>query len=111
MIPISINPLEFVKKYAVACGIALVLVVATCFGLYVWNLQRKAEQLSTANTTAVATGAADETWRRGHITYTRDREEANNATEQVLDRNPDWANQPLPNDVADRLRKHPDAAR
>ena len=111
MIPLSTDPIKSARRWAAVCGILLGLVIIAGTGLYIWGMQRKVEKLEAANTIAVATGAADEAWRQGHITYTKDREEAKNATEQVLERNRDWADQPVPSDVADRLRKHPDAAR
>lgn len=111
MIPLSTDPLKSAKRWAALIGIALGLIVITCASLYVWGLKRKVDRLEEQTTTAVATGAADEAWRQGHITYTKDREEAKDATEQVLERNRDWSDEPVPSDVADRLRKHPDAAR
>lgn len=109
MIPLSTDPIKSLKRWAAVIGLGLLLVVAGCSFLYVWGLQRKVERLEAAQTTAVADVAAAETHRVGTATVTKQREEAKDATQEVLDRNPTYRDGAVPSDVADRLRKRPDS--
>lgn len=111
MIPTSVNPMKSLRRWAIGVGVALGLLVVTCTGLYIWGMQRRVAKLEQVSVAAEANDAADNTWREGHITYTKDREEAKSATDEALARNRSWADEPVPSDVADRLRKHTDPAR
>lgn len=109
MIPLSINPAQSLRRWAAILGICLVLASVSLTGLYIWSLTRKVAQLEARATTAEATGAADQAWRKGHVVLTKNKEETNHATEEVLERNQDWSERPVPSDVADRVRKRTDS--
>lgn len=111
MIPLSTNPLKSAKRYAMLVGIALCLAVLACTVAYVHTLKGKVEELQEDRAAAVADAAASDTYRRGLITHTTDRDRAKEATDDALDRNKDWADRPVPNDVAERLRNPKDAGR
>lgn len=111
MIPLSTDPLKNLKRYAMLFGFAIMLAVVTLTSLYVWGLKRKVEKLEEQSTTAIADRNASDAWRRGAIVVSKDREEATRAADEVLDRNRDWADEPVPSDVADLLRNRKDAGR
>lgn len=109
MVPLSTDPLKSAKRYATLLGSALVLVTAVCFGLYVWNLQRKVETLEASQVTAKADVAAAETHRVGVEVVHRHETAIKEATNDALNRNPEYRDGVVPSDVADILRKRPDS--
>ena len=107
MVPLSTDPTRSLKRWAALIGFALGLFVLTCTGLYMYGQHRKIERLEAKSAAAVANEAAAEAYSKGTRIIIEQREEAKDATDQVLNRNPDYRDAPVPGDVADRMRKHP----
>ncbi|WNV48188.1 I-spanin [Caulobacter phage Quill_5.2] len=101
--------------YGPIFGLLVVLVAALGGGLWAWKASRdltsarnEVSRLTAENTTlAKASKAGDQaanTQATGHKAAITEQAKRQDKLEKAIERNPDWANQPIPNDVLDSLR-------
>lgn len=92
------------RRAGLFVGVVLTIAGVTLTAMYLYNLNRQIAALKAANASAQANQRAAETWLSGNKALTIERKESDDVTEQVLASNPDWADQPVPDDVASLLR-------
>lgn len=88
------------KAYA---ALALVLMVLASLW-YVNHLHSRIEKLEQENTELSADSNAHETYAAGSRELDREYRTTKEETREVLEANREWADQPVPSDVSDRLR-------
>jgi ABC-type siderophore export system fused ATPase/permease subunit len=94
-----------VKAYA-----ALAVVLAIAAGvLYVQHLHRKIDKLEQSNTALSADVSAHGAYVSGSKELDRAYRTAKEETREALEANREWADMPVPDAVADRLRKRTDS--
>lgn len=95
------------KLYAL---LALVL-AAVGAGLYINHLHSRIDKLSEQKAEASADAAAHGTYASGSRKLEQEYRTAKEETREALEANREWADQPVPPAVADRLRKRTEASR
>ena len=89
-----------IKNWAlIAMSIIIMLLLGTLVVLHYHSTKVEKE-----NVVAVSSAKAADTWHKGSVKNAQAKKEARNATDEVLAANPEWADMPVPDDIADRLR-------
>lgn len=81
-----------------------VLFLLSCGAFYVWFVQNKAARLEQQNNTLTSDAAADSAYVGEYKAVSNQRKNHDARTEAAIAANPEWADRPLPDDVADLLR-------
>jgi hypothetical protein len=92
----------FRKSEAILGALILLTVLVLC-GRYAY-MNWKASSLETKNDVLTSDAQADTTYVREYKTVITERETKDAQVDAALQRNGDWADEPLPDDVADLLR-------
>lgn len=95
------------KLYAL---LALVL-AAVGAGLYINHLHSRIDKLSEQKAEASADASAHDTYATGSRKLEQEYRTAKEETREALEANREWADQPVPPAVADRLRKRTETSR
>ena len=98
---------EKLRRYALLVGAVLTIAGLTLTGMYLYSQHRKIEDLESQATSAQANHRAAEAWRAGNAALTIERKESANEAATVLEEHRVWADEPVPDDVADLLRERP----
>jgi Na+/melibiose symporter-like transporter len=101
--------MSIAHKIAFYFGIALIILVLALFG-YNQYLDWRNRDLKQTNVELSADSSADYEYVKEYKIVVEQEKQANEAVQAAVERNPEWASEPLPGDVADLLRQHPDAA-
>lgn len=97
------------RQAELVIGATLLVVVLFFGGRYVymkWNTER----LESKNDVLTSDAAADKVYVREYKTVVEQRETKDAQVERALQRNRSWADEPLPDDVADLLRDPAESA-
>ena len=100
--------MSIARNIELAIGGSLLVMVLGLWGYGAWKDYR-ADQLKDENVTLTADSTADNTYVREYKRIVTEEKQANERVESAIRRNPVWADEPLPDDVADILRD-PEAA-
>jgi hypothetical protein len=95
--------MSIARKIELIIGATLLLVVLALCGRYAY-MSHKSKSLETKNDVLTSDAAADAAYVREYKTVITERKTQDAQVENALDRNRDWADEPLPDDVADLLR-------
>ena len=93
----------FRSKFEMILGTLIFAVLLSFCGRYVY-MNWKSANLEAKNDVLTSDAAADTVYVREYKTVITERETKDAQVEDALDRNRDWADEPLPDDVADLLR-------
>lgn len=103
------------RLYGALIGLLVALFLALGAGVWAWKASadlstaRSEVTRLTAENTALAKGSkagdkASETQSQGYKAAGEQASKRQEKLEKAIERNPDWANQPIPSDVLDSLR-------
>lgn len=93
----------FRSKFELILGTLIFVIILSLCGRYAY-MSWKSENLETKNDVLTSDAAADTVYVREYKTIVTERDTKDAQVEDALERNRDWAEQPLPDDVADLLR-------
>lgn len=95
--------MSITRQIELAVGSALILLSLSLWGYGAWK-SRLAAPLRDENQVLNADAIADTTYVREYKHVVIEEKRANERVESAIRRNPVWADEPLPNDIADILR-------
>ena len=95
--------MSITRQIELAVGSALILLILSLWGYGAWK-SRLAASLKDENQVLNADATADTTYVREYKRAVIEEKRANERVESAIRRNPVWADEPLPDDVADILR-------
>ena len=95
--------MSIARKAELILGSILLLAILALCGRYAY-MNWKSESLEAKNDVLSSDAAADTVYVREYKTVITERETKDAQVEDALGRNRDWADEPLPDDVADLLR-------
>jgi hypothetical protein len=90
-------------------GAIILSVILFLCGRYVY-MSWKSDSLEAQNDVLTSDAEADQVYVREYKTVITEREAKNEQVDRALERNRDWADEPLPDDVADILRDPAESA-
>lgn len=93
----------FQNKVEMILGTLILAVILTLCGRYAF-MNWKMNSLESKNDVLTSDAAADTVYVREYKTVVTERETKDAQVEDALGRNSGWADEPLPDDVADLLR-------
>ena len=95
------------KLYALLASV----LAAIASGLYINHLHSRIDKLSEQKAEATADASAHSTYASGSRKLDQEYRTAKEETREALEANREWADQPVPDAVADRLRNRTDTSR
>lgn len=88
----------------------LVILAVLALSVYVYTLRAAHKNATSANQALSGDAAAATTYTRAYKKVIAEEKKDNERMDEALAANPAWSEQPVPDDVADLLRYHQDAA-
>lgn len=101
--------MSIARQAELILGAILLSVILALCGRYAY-MHLKSESLQAKNDLLTSDAASDQVYVREYKTIVTERETKDAQVEDALGRNREWADEPLPDDVADILRDPAESA-